>query len=44
MAPYLKLAKKYGAEVEIVHCNYPGVSIHNVPHHVMQHMAMRWEA
>lgn len=43
MQPYLDMAVKYGAEVEVITATGNYGSIHNVPNEVMEVMRLRWE-
>ena len=43
MQPYLDMARKYGAQIEIITATGDYGSIHNVPDNVIQAMRERWE-
>jgi predicted kinase len=43
MAPYLKIAKTHGAELEILEAKGNYGSIHGVPPEVVERMRSRWE-
>lgn len=43
MQPYIDLAEKHGAEIEIIEATGNYGSVHNVPEEVVQKMRDRWE-
>jgi hypothetical protein len=43
MEPYLKYAKEFSHEVEIIECHNQYGSIHGVPEKTMERMKARWE-
>lgn len=43
MEPYIELAKKYNAKVQIIGCKADFGNIHNVPESVIDRMTKRWQ-
>lgn len=43
MKEYIDMAKKYGAELEVIHCTGNYTNVHGVPEEALQKMRKRWQ-